>query len=631
MTREELFNNLKNGARWDVGVAINRSNSLPLDANSIFESYEAAEAYASKDASKIAPYGFLNNAYIGQIITVVPEEGDIGVYYIDADQKLQQVGKSIAADEASIVNENGVIKIYGFEDAANLTYPRKSAESKIEWVTIEQLVEGATENTITTGDNKTIDSTVSQTGYTVSLYGTEAATENQVPALAADKKLKWIDVYTKAEIDGKISGILSYKGAADNISDDENSISVGDKTIVASDKNIGHVYFCDGKEYASDGTKWEELGSATDLSAYYTAKEVDESIDADVKVEADRATKVEEALEERIVTLEKIDHDLYATKAEVTTLSEELAAEDVKLGNRITTIEGTLNTATTGLVTKVGALETLTNSHSKSIETLNTEIDKKLNKEIYEAYIDGKAYSDIQIDEQIKALGVDGVKTKVVNLEKIVGTAETDGLVKDVSTVKGDITTIKSNITALQTADNSILEKLGTLESTDQDQTADIASLKTTTGEHTTKLAGLTSTVKEAIDANAEAATAAKAAADSAAKATQLNAANIATNASAITEVKDRVTTLESQIGGLTGAMHFKGSATTDPTIDGFDTSSYSPGDVILWKSKEYILTVGDDGVKTFVELGDESSYALKDSVYTKDEINDLMSWQIMK
>ena len=153
MTREELFNNLKGGARWDVGVSINRSNSLPLDAHSLFQAYEAAEAYASKDASKIAAVNtkfginLLNNAYIGQILAVVEDktigeetETTVGLYYIDADLKLQPVGKEVVADEKTIINDNGTIKLYGFETAAAATYPRKKADGTLEWVTIQELV-----------------------------------------------------------------------------------------------------------------------------------------------------------------------------------------------------------------------------------------------------------------------------------------------------------------------------------------------------------------------------------------------------------------------------------------------------------------------------------------------------------
>ena len=44
-----LFDTLYSGAKWDVGVAIDRSNALPLDRNAIFPSFELARAYAAKD------------------------------------------------------------------------------------------------------------------------------------------------------------------------------------------------------------------------------------------------------------------------------------------------------------------------------------------------------------------------------------------------------------------------------------------------------------------------------------------------------------------------------------------------------------------------------------------------------
>lgn len=66
---------------------------------------------------------------------------------------------------------------------------------------------------------------------------------------------------------------------------------------------------------------------------------------------------------------------------------------------------------------------------------------------------------------------------------------------------------------------------------------------------------------------------------------------------------------VKSAIGGLSGAMHFVGTSTTDPstsaTVDGVD--SFASGDVVLYGTKEYVY----DGSK-WVELGDESIYALK-------------------
>lgn len=61
MTREEFFNKLEAGAKWDVGVSIARTNPLPLDANEIFKSVADMEAYIKTNAL----------AYPGQIVVVL--------------------------------------------------------------------------------------------------------------------------------------------------------------------------------------------------------------------------------------------------------------------------------------------------------------------------------------------------------------------------------------------------------------------------------------------------------------------------------------------------------------------------------------------------------------------------------
>ena len=73
MTREEFFNKLKTGAKWDVGVAINRTNPVPLDANEIFESIATMEAYVKSNAL----------AYPGQIVVVLGET-ETAAYLINA-------------------------------------------------------------------------------------------------------------------------------------------------------------------------------------------------------------------------------------------------------------------------------------------------------------------------------------------------------------------------------------------------------------------------------------------------------------------------------------------------------------------------------------------------------------------
>lgn len=67
------------------------------------------------------------------------------------------------------------------------------------------------------------------------------------------------DAYTKTEVDGMVSGVLHYKGTKATVSALPNS---GNTT-----GDVWHIT-ADGSEYAWDGTTWQELGTATDLSGY---------------------------------------------------------------------------------------------------------------------------------------------------------------------------------------------------------------------------------------------------------------------------------------------------------------------------------------------------------------------------
>lgn len=104
MTREEFFAQKANGALWDVAVSIKRGNPLPLDSNSVFDSYAALETYAA---------GVL--AYPGQIVAVVNEDST-GIYYLDQNLAIQEVGKIPTGDEKSISITDGKVQIKNFGD-----------------------------------------------------------------------------------------------------------------------------------------------------------------------------------------------------------------------------------------------------------------------------------------------------------------------------------------------------------------------------------------------------------------------------------------------------------------------------------------------------------------------------------
>ena len=104
--RDDFFAAKAQGSLWDVAVSIKRGNPLPLDADSIFDSYAALEAYAADVL-----------AYPGQLVAVVNEDST-GIYYLDQDLAIQPVGAIPAGDGLSVeMGEDDVISLHNFGKA----------------------------------------------------------------------------------------------------------------------------------------------------------------------------------------------------------------------------------------------------------------------------------------------------------------------------------------------------------------------------------------------------------------------------------------------------------------------------------------------------------------------------------
>ena len=79
---------------------------------------------------------------------------------------------------------------------------------------------------------------------------------------------------------------------------------------------------------------------------------------------------------------------------------------------------------------------------------------------------------------------------------------------------------------------------------------------------------------------------------------------------------KNYVDSKTAGLSGLTGAMHFKGRINGNAVPDASTSfNNYDSGDVILLGDKEYVYLKGADSANSeWILLGDEGSYALKDS-----------------
>lgn len=231
----KLFDDLYAGAMWDVGVAINRSNSLPLDKYAIFPSKALADAYASHNATAIRDQliveglldkagdkvaddlvkaKFNNNSYAGQIVAVVTESATT-VYYIGADNLLHEVGAKIDVNE----------------------------EIKVDDVTIKKDEDGTLYAVIPEGLTEE------------DVLGLIAASKH-ASAMVVDSVNLETDKYTVNEVEyDAVANVIYY---------------VKDAAAAGED-----VY----KEYLLIGEELTLIGStSTDLSNYYTKSEVDDLI-----------------------------------------------------------------------------------------------------------------------------------------------------------------------------------------------------------------------------------------------------------------------------------------------------------------------------------------------------------------
>lgn len=250
--------------KLDFAVAFNRQTAFPLDAKSYFESLESAQAAAqSADAagSKTTTY------YFGQQIAVV-ENGVATLYIIQPDKTLKEVGGKIDVNENIFQKTaEGKLDIIGFASAVAGAQAVKGADGKISWVKPDTTtVEGLT-------------TTVTQLANTVNGYTDgEGVAHEGLGAKVSTLETKVANTYTKAEVDSKVSAVMRYKGSKDTYADlpTEGNV-IGDVWNIATADTAQGIKA--GDNVAWNGTGWDILGGAVDLSGYATKTDLNSKVD----------------------------------------------------------------------------------------------------------------------------------------------------------------------------------------------------------------------------------------------------------------------------------------------------------------------------------------------------------------
>ena len=389
ITREEFFNKQANASLWDVAVSIKRGNPLPLDADSIFESYEALESYAADVL-----------AYPGQIVAVV-EEDATGIYYLDQNCAIQPVGVVPTGDSKTIeVTAAGAISLLGAAGAANGTLPMIGDNGKLTWKTIEDIGAGDGNDNTTyefsfANEKITItpkENGVAQTAIELDLSSFVTADElaeelgklvdndTTYSVAEGEKVLKLNDTVFSTEIglkheNGKISltgingEVIAEFSDADFVKDsvlEDVEYNAETQKIVFTWKTVDGETKTDEVSVA-DFVQTYTAGAGLELSGNEFAVKVDSESEAFLTVGAngiklagvqtaidtaagaakseaiaDAATKyattsaltqLETDLDARLDTLEGINHDLYATKAELEPVATAASNAETAVGN----------------------------------------------------------------------------------------------------------------------------------------------------------------------------------------------------------------------------------------------------------------------------------------------------------
>lgn len=422
--------------KLNFAVGFNRTSAFPLDANSYFEDYSAAEAAAAGAAE----VGSADSAYyIGQLLIVKDETAGVGLYQINAGKTLTKFGQASSADELATkvsalearcttiegklilatAEKDGFLSKEDFSKLAGIAagaQVNKIESVKVDGTALEitdkavnidlagALAPYAKSADVTAALSKKVDA-VEGKGLSTNDYDAAAVAEVAKIANKADASTvtELSDKVTKntediSAINGKLVGLtgaMHFIGTSTTDPMSEGGATVENHPTFAS----GDVCLFGKKEFVYNGTVWTELG---DEGSHLTKTEA-----ANTYLTKDDAGKT-------YITAEKAANDISTAKSEA--ISDAAAAVDTKLANYSDTeaVKGLISTAKTEAVTEAGTAADGKIAEALKDYTTTTDLTgllaNKADKTALEA-TDGKVAA---AETAIKALQAVGAEKNVI-------------------------------------------------------------------------------------------------------------------------------------------------------------------------------------------------------------------------
>ncbi len=328
-------------------------NGVPVSSAIYFGTRKYAEV--NDDSASAEKFSNL----LGSLGDLVDENGEfLGFFPVDEHELLASAGtftEALSILESAILANADEIAGKVSQDE----YDAKMAALDASVAELEEKVEGISGDVISsvTQQVEELEAKVNEKADKTSLETTDAKVEQleqksdeleeslsavtsmlEEKANASDVYTK-NEVYSKEEVDAKVSGVFHFTDNAVSVSADETTITLenGDE-IVASDENNGDVYQIGDAEYASNGQKWVKLGFNQDMSNFATKDYVNSAITEEESAREEleeRVSNAEEALTQEIQARENLADEVKDVKdASTTTASTFSEAEemDLKLG-----------------------------------------------------------------------------------------------------------------------------------------------------------------------------------------------------------------------------------------------------------------------------------------------------------
>ena len=206
---------------------------------------------------------------------------------------------------------------------------------------------------------------------------------------ALANKVNTSDVYTKSEVDNKVSTVYKYKGSVSTIGALPTNPAIGDVYNVVGEN---------GSNYAWDGTQWDNLGGTIDLSSYATKAYVDNKTDNilttdNVYTKQQIDSKISNINQTTTTLTGRVD----SLAGSINTINTELAgkASTTSLNNVASNVN-TLQTSVTNIQSSINSINTTISDHSTRI----TKLENKT-QSVYKYKGNKPTYNDLPTDASV--------------------------------------------------------------------------------------------------------------------------------------------------------------------------------------------------------------------------------------